>query len=234
MKGKEKIKYLVLGMIIMAVLSTMVVPAMAEMVQKQITILTGVNIYVDDVKLNPVDVNGRPVEVFIYNGTTYLPVRAVAEAVEKAVSWDGKTRSVFIGKHDSEEPAVMLHELDYFDSGGGTFKTYTDVKDNLGNTYDYGMEINARNGWRTYFINGKYSKMKGRYILNYDYRSTKIENRFKVYGDGKLLYSSPVMTGGVHPIDFEIDLAGVLELKIEITHDGSTRPTYLVNTGLYQ
>ena len=129
MKGKEKIKYLVLGMIIMAVLSTMVVPAMAEMVQKQITILTGVNIYVDDVKLNPVDVNGRPVEVFIYNGTTYLPVRAVAEAVGKAVSWDGKkTRSVFIGKHDSEEPAVMLHELDYFDSGGGTFKTYTDVK----------------------------------------------------------------------------------------------------------
>ena len=56
----------------------------------------------------------------------------------------------------------------------------------------------------------------------------------KLYGDGKLLYSSPVMTSGVHPIDFEIDLAGVLELKIEITHDGSTRPTYLVNTGLYQ
>ena len=33
-------------------------------------------------------------EPFIYDGTTYLPVRAVGEAVGKTVGWDGKTNTV--------------------------------------------------------------------------------------------------------------------------------------------
>lgn len=36
-----------------------------------------------------------------------------------------------------------------------------------------------------------------------------------VYGDGKLLYSSPEMARGVMPIDFDIDVEGVMRLKIE-------------------
>jgi uncharacterized secreted protein with C-terminal beta-propeller domain len=52
-----------------------------------------VNIYVDDVKLEPKDANGNPVEACVYNGTTYLPVRAVGEAYGKVVQWDGSTQS---------------------------------------------------------------------------------------------------------------------------------------------
>lgn len=33
-------------------------------------------------------------EAFIYEGTTYLPVRAVAEAVGKEVAWNGETQTV--------------------------------------------------------------------------------------------------------------------------------------------
>ena len=33
-------------------------------------------------------------EPFIYDGTTYLPIRAVAEAVDKEVSWDDSTNTV--------------------------------------------------------------------------------------------------------------------------------------------
>lgn len=36
-------------------------------------------------------------EPFIYDGTTYLPVRAVAEAVGKSVGWDGNTNTVTLG-----------------------------------------------------------------------------------------------------------------------------------------
>lgn len=36
-------------------------------------------------------------EPFIYEGTTYLPVRAVGEAVGKTVSWDGSTNTVTLG-----------------------------------------------------------------------------------------------------------------------------------------
>lgn len=36
-------------------------------------------------------------EPFIYNGVTYLPVRAVGEALGKEVNWDGNTNTVYIG-----------------------------------------------------------------------------------------------------------------------------------------
>ena len=37
-------------------------------------------------------------EPFIYNGTTYLPIRAVGEAVGKEVTWNGGTNTVYLGE----------------------------------------------------------------------------------------------------------------------------------------
>ena len=46
-------------------------------------------------------VDGRTVnasaEPFIYNGVTYLPVRAVGEALGKEVSWDSSTNTIYLG-----------------------------------------------------------------------------------------------------------------------------------------
>ncbi len=53
-----------------------------------------IKIYVDGVKIEPKDANGNTVEPFIYNGTTYLPVRAVGNAFGKNVEWDDATNSV--------------------------------------------------------------------------------------------------------------------------------------------
>jgi hypothetical protein len=48
-------------------------------------------------------VNGVSVEPFIINGTTYLPVRAVAEALDMEVSWDNASKSVRIARADAPE-----------------------------------------------------------------------------------------------------------------------------------
>ncbi len=61
-------------------------------------IYKNIKIYVDGIKIDPKDANGDTVEPFIYNGTTYLPVRAVGEAIGKSVTWDGTTQSVYLGK----------------------------------------------------------------------------------------------------------------------------------------
>lgn len=46
-------------------------------------------------EIKPTDANGNAVEPFIYNGTTYLPVRAVANALGiDNVTWDDKTSTV--------------------------------------------------------------------------------------------------------------------------------------------
>jgi len=45
----------------------------------------------------PRDVNGNALTPITYNGSTYLPVRAVAEAAGLNVDWDGATQTVLIG-----------------------------------------------------------------------------------------------------------------------------------------
>lgn len=56
-----------------------------------------IKLVVDGVQVTPKDANGTVVEPFVYNGTTYLPVRAVGAALGKEVDWEGNTRTVYIG-----------------------------------------------------------------------------------------------------------------------------------------
>ena len=44
-------------------------------------------------------------EPFTYEGTTYLPIRAVAEAVGMEVGWDGATKTVTLSGKKGETPA---------------------------------------------------------------------------------------------------------------------------------
>ena len=53
------------------------------------------------IKLNgseviPKDATGKTVEPFIIDGTTYLPVRAVGEAMGLDVDWNGDTNTVLL------------------------------------------------------------------------------------------------------------------------------------------
>lgn len=192
-------------------------PAMAVLTGKTVQIFPGVNIYIDDKELRPTDAAGNPVEVFIYNGTTYLPVRAIGEALGKVVQWDGATSSVYIGKHSGEKPAVMLADLDYFT--GKDWDREGSHKDNLGTVrtdiiYCYENALS-----NTYKINGQYTKITGTFFREYEHRSEYYKNQeLKIYGDGKLLYSV-TMSAGIEPIEFSVDLRGVLELKVEMRGD---------------
>lgn len=45
-------------------------------------------------------INGQKMEgeSFLYNGVTYVPARAIGEALGKEVGWDENTRSVLVGQ----------------------------------------------------------------------------------------------------------------------------------------
>ena len=51
-------------------------------------------IVVDGTQRSFADVNGKRVYPLLYNGSNYLPLRAVGELMGKRVSWDGKTDTV--------------------------------------------------------------------------------------------------------------------------------------------
>lgn len=226
MKNKrfQKLGWILSGALIASLMFSLASPALAALAGKTIEVYSGVNIYIDDVKLTPTDANGDPVDVFIYNGTTYLPVRAVSEALNQNVEWDGSTQSVFVGKHEADATPIMsLDNLDYF-YASGLYSIESDSRtDNLGNTHNT-MIIwhSAYNECSvTYKLNGQYSRLTGVDFLSYDSRNTTSTFTLTIYGDGAQLWSGTV-TAGVEPLDIDIDLTGVLEMKIVSNVNGSS------------
>lgn len=93
----------VIVLVILAIVVVLSASAFAASAGKNILVYPGISIYINDTKLNPTDANGKSVEVFTYNGTTYLPVRAISEALGQQVQWDGSTQSVYIGSHSAAQ-----------------------------------------------------------------------------------------------------------------------------------
>lgn len=93
MKLNEKNKYLLCGITAGAMLVT-TSPAIATQITQNISaVYNNIKIVVDGKQVTT-DSHNEP---FIYNGTTYLPVRAVGEAVGKEVTWDSNTNTVYLG-----------------------------------------------------------------------------------------------------------------------------------------
>lgn len=104
---KREIKGFIMGAIATAVILTTSFTAFSESITKTIEATYDVlMLYVDGNIINPKDANGNDTPPFTSNGTTYLPARAIAEALGREVSWDEATKSVFI-KNPETEPSVF-------------------------------------------------------------------------------------------------------------------------------
>ena len=83
----------------------------------------GIKIFVDGQLQVPTDVTGKVVEPIIYNGTTYLPVRALTGMLtDKSVEWDSDTESVYIGLKPGADETAQAQ-----DSGSEIYKHGLDV-----------------------------------------------------------------------------------------------------------
>jgi len=50
---------------------------------------------------------GNPVYPIIYNGTTYLPIRAVSNMLDIPVAWDATTKTVILGTEEKPPRSVL-------------------------------------------------------------------------------------------------------------------------------
>ena len=63
---------------------------------RNIYVAGGIQIQMDGKEFQPKNARGETVDVFSCDGTTYLPVRALSEALGCEIEWDGQTRTVKI------------------------------------------------------------------------------------------------------------------------------------------
>ena len=84
------------GLILTVVMMGLSVSALAATVSRTIQVEEGVKISLNGATFIPRDVNGNEVSVFLYNGTTYVPLRAVSEAMGVDVSYDSATKTAIL------------------------------------------------------------------------------------------------------------------------------------------
>lgn len=193
------------GAITTALVLGLLIPAGAAMTSKTIQVLTGAEIYVDGVELNPTDANGKPVETFIYNGTTYVPLRAVSQSLGKAVNWDGENQRVYIG----EAPGMKQYLLNVCppyetDNWYSTPAIITMAGQKYANGCRLGMAL--------FNLNGKYD------TLSFDVGhvdNTRMNNStLYIYLDGELAFSLD-LASEMMPQHYEVKLHGALQMKMQ-------------------
>ncbi len=198
-------------------------------------VYNNIKIYVDGVKIDPKDSNGSKVEPFIYNGTTYLPVRAVGEAIGKTVTWDGETQSVYLGEKPGDIQYLMdvcppYDVIDY--NGYWRCDTYSSSETKTfsmaGNKYTNGLVMAGCNSDETYALfnlNGKYSSLKLT-IAPLDGNEDPSDIAFFV--DGKKVAEYNIEKGD-YPKEVKVPLKNGLQLKIVTVDDSGKEYTGLGN-----
>lgn len=215
MKKMHRARDFLAGVLVTALVVSLSVPAMAALTSKTIQVSSGVDIYVDGIKMNPTDANGNPVETFIYNGTTYVPLRAVSESLGKNVNWDGTNKRVYIGEVPGEKQYLLSVCPPYESNNYNTQSTYTMMGKKYANGFTLGEKGWLTDGWALFNLNGQYD------TLSFDIGHVDgwggNSATYNIYLDGELAFSVDVMPEML-PEHYEIDLNGAIQMKIVGEH----------------
>lgn len=220
MKQRAKsIRIFLLGFLAATTLFGALMFSFADPILKNIKVLMGgISIYIDGKEMKPLDAKGRTVEPLIYDGTTYLPVRALTNMLtNKPVEWDGKLKRVLIGKKiaGSEVPLDQVNLL----QGKGmltgkdahlqlldkTIKAFNSAKGTLDDSPIFVLDSN-------------YKKLKGTFAVpfkevgNFIWKGEKLYGRLIVYqvsgaGDKTILKEYRALIGD-DPIEVDVDVTG--------------------------
>lgn len=141
-----------------------------------------IRLVVNGKEVTPRDANGKVVEPFAYQGTTYLPVRAVGEALGKTVRWDGETKTVHLG-----ELPQATYLVDVCKVAKGQEKYLYRAADGESFTRDGKRYSQGCSSDYIFFdLGGKYESLTFDFVadpLSFDYHPNVL---FRVYLDGEL------------------------------------------------
>jgi len=207
---KEKLKGIFVGLLV-GVMATGTV-AYAAGTSKIEVVFENIKYMVDGIEKKSQD------QGIVYKGQLYAPVKFIAQSGGKDFNYDGKAKTVWIGK--KEGSFKYLSDLEYARADGiAKGDTYLDKIRIAGNEYNHGMGIKlnkayGKEGSIDYNLNGKYKKLSGFIGINDATKNSDSIGCFKVLGDGNELYKNESLKGGDVPTKIDVDVTGVLKLQI--------------------
>ncbi len=218
-------KYIILSLTIIVLLCG---TAYAKNSQNIKAFFNNISIVINGEKLIAKDVNNKEVEPFIYNGTTYLPVRAIANAFDKDVIWDAEHSTVIL----NSKKEIYLDTLSIYNhtkpDGYGYYKSYgkaPSYSTNAQRGINHSL-LFYQQGWDddgdmcectqsvSYKLNGDYNFFKTTILGEHK------GGILKIYGDDdKLLYATPKINEDSTKLDVEINISNEKMLKLEFITD---------------
>lgn len=214
MKNKT-FKGFIMGMLTTIILLTAVSTFAAGSITKNISVLyNNIKIAVDGKQASlGKDSTGKAIEPFIYNGTTYLPVRAVGEAFGERVHWDSKTQTVYVGERPGEVK-YLTEVLGAYANTGIEYRLNNNTTSPLvmaGNKYNTGYNFKW-SGYMLVNLNNKYNSITFD-LGTSDTAVLGTTAKVHVYLDGKL-YKTYVVKADDLPKNVTVPLKGVNQLKV--------------------
>ena len=206
MKKRQKATWFVSGVLCSAVMASTVIPSVAALMEQKLTVHTGVQVYVDDVKLDAGDTHGNP-DAFIYNGTTYVAVAAVSKSLGEDVLWEGDTKSVYIGKHEGVSKNLLSVCPPYQTNNYNKFTTVEMSGVKYANGFSFGV------GDALFNLNGKYDSLSF-YIGHID-GGDMCAGALNIYLDNELAFSLDLDPYAM-PDYYQVPLNGAIQMKIEL------------------
>ncbi len=172
----------------------------------------GIKIFIDGQLQVPTDVTGKVVEPIIYNGTTYLPVRALTGMLtDKSVEWDSDTESVYIGLKPGKGEVIQLQDMEKY--SGGVY-TGTDAQFTLmGEKQSPSNRVKSA----TYILNEQYTTLQGMLAIASDAISTSAGG-VQVYSmdrnGNETLIKEYALAAGDDPIPVSFNIRGCYAIRI--------------------
>lgn len=211
MKFKKTLTALVLSLAMVGAL-TLVAGAANGLQEIKAYLNSGITIKLDGEPQIFKDAGGTRVYPISYNGTTYLPLRAVAGLVGLDVEWDQATQTVLLGKAPGGVDLIETYEVYHVD-GWNTGATGGQVRTSQGKTENISGVTQSH--WIYLYCASVSYNLQGKHdTLTFSYYSNK-DVVLSVLGDnGSVLGEYPI-TGGAVAETVTIPLFKTSELKFQ-------------------
>ncbi|UMZ74696.1 stalk domain-containing protein [Natranaerofaba carboxydovora] len=224
MFSKEKGKGFLMGVLFVLISMVFVSTVFAGNAKESLEVIyNNIKIYVDGVEQQPEE------DPFIYEGTTYVPLRFVSEALDENVSWDGSDQSIYIGDVPGGEVTRMkdmtthTYEGDswWYQIDNGSREIFeTNIGETYRNGYYWSTEgIQGKEIVKEYNLDGQYDNFTAVIAPHKDWNNREADDNigsFRFYADGEEIHDTgPIASDITEPVEVELDLEGVLRFEVE-------------------